>query len=180
MIENNLADALCRYLKEKLWDINAVEPAEMMEPLPGSLNTRMPLVTLNAGAEGGEDGEGKNEVPRIKIFNGYLPPRERGKSQYPFASVILLSGEIGTSQMSICRTLISLGIYAEDHEGHKDLMNLIRRTANALLTLPDLTLDQRYVLNSALNWSISQENLEPYWIGSITSEWQFYAPQFPF
>lgn len=178
MIENNLADALCGYLEEKLWDINAVEPAEMMEPLPGSLNTRVPLAApMNAEAEG---GEGKEKVPRIKIFNGYLPPRERGKSQYPFASVILLSGEIGTSQMSICRTLISLGIYAEDHEGHKDLMNLIRRTANALLTLPDLTLDQRYVLTSALNWSISQENLEPCWIGSITAEWQFYAPQFPF
>lgn len=173
MIENFLAEALCGYLKDKLWEINAAEPQELQKPYPGALNTRM-MLTETASSPISE------EPVRIKVFNGYLPPREHGEAQYPFASVILLSGEISTEQMSLCRTLISLGVYADDHSGHKDLLNLIRRTSNALLTLPDLTLNRRYVLSGPLKWSISQDDLDPFWLGSITAEWQFYAPQFPY
>ena len=168
MIEVNLSKALCKYLKGALANLNAVEPEKQNQPPPGSLNTRMMLNTLMQ--------EEEETNPEVKVFNGYVPPKDKDDSQFPYVSVILVSGTMEPSSACTCKTVIDCGVYAKDHQGHVDLMNLVRRISNALLTIPDLTLDQRYVLKPPLSWAISPEDLDPYWHGSITVEWQFYAP----
>lgn len=167
MIENYLADALCEFLTQALADSYAVLPPKLGKP-PGMLNVQE--------TEPPETQEDPEEKPKIHIFNGYVPPKDPDEKVFPYASVILVSGTFGESSCT-CKTVIDCGVYSKDDLGHKDLLNMIRRISQSLRLLPNRWLDNKYELTGSLTWTVSPENLKPFWHGMIIAEWQYYVPQ---
>ena len=167
MIENYLADALCEFLTQALAESYAVLPPKPGKP-PGMLNVQAEPQP--------ETQEEAKEKPKIHIFDGYVPPKEPDEKVFPYVSVILVSGVLEESSCT-CKSVIDCGIYSKDDLGHKDLLNLLRRISQALRTLPYGYLADKYVLNGNISWTVTPENLKPYWHGSIVVEWKYYVPQ---
>lgn len=150
MIENNLTKALREFIAEAVKDFRL--PVENPEPI--------------------EDGD----IRAPQIINGYLPPkRSEAKDDFPFVLVRAEKGTIG----EVRKTTISIvvGCYTEKYDGHELCLSVMTRIGNALKSMPNDILANKYVLSSDIEWEVPENQPYPQWELYMTTHWEFNSPQ---
>lgn len=116
------------------------------------------------------------------VFNGYLPakkPGDRGDVEKKYFPFILVRPDTGTSDRESTRVTVSLifGAYSKDDSGYEHCMNMLTRVRNALMSMPFLTLAERYQLQDEISWENYPDQPWPYWQVDMKTQWLFVSPQ---
>ena len=114
-----------------------------------------------------------------KIINGYLPPKRAEKGDdYPF---VLVRPDAATSERDTTEVTVSIiiGCYAkpEEYDGYEYCMNVMTRIRNALTSMKDGRLAEKYVLNFPIIWNNVPEQPWPQWQLEMETKWYFNTPQ---
>ncbi|MGG1442095.1 hypothetical protein ABE354_08550 [Brevibacillus laterosporus] len=117
----------------------------------------------------------KGEETELNVFAQYLPAKQTDEDgeYFPYAVVRILGG--GTSNetdAANCNALIFFGLYdeSEDYQGHKDLLNVLRKLETHLLK--KRIIDRRYRIEFPFDWSVYQdETTFPYYFGGAQTVW---------
>lgn len=120
---------------------------------------------------------GKMRCPNV--FNGYLPPKRSGVvDDFPFVVVRADEGKISRTDGEAETTVsIIIGCYTDEFDGHEYCINVMQRISAALSTLPDDTLDDRYILQDPIEWRLLEEQPYPQWQLDMSTTWKYCAPQ---
>lgn len=122
--------------------------------------------------------ENEKDNPRApKIINGYLPPKHSEKGDdFPF---VLVRPEGATSDMGETEVTVAIiiGCYTEEYDGHEYCLNVMTRIRNALTSMKDGRLADKYVLNFPIKWDIVPEQPWPQWQLDMETKWCFNTPQ---
>ncbi len=80
---------------------------------------------------------------------------------------------VGGVKPSSVRLLIVIGVYDEslDNQGYRDVLSIMSKIRLELLSRPIIS--QRFTLIDKLEWTLPDEELNPYYFGGITATWQF-------
>ena len=111
------------------------------------------------------------------IVNGYLPPkRSTASDDFPF---VLVRPDHGTSDMGQTEVTVSIiiGCYSEDYDGYEYCLNIMTRIRQALATMENQTLDERYQLQWPITWENPTDQPWPQWQLEMTTKWVFNTPQ---
>lgn len=120
--------------------------------------------------------DGKLRPP--KIIDGYLPPKRSGTDEdFPFVVVRPDSGTTDQNAVNVEVTLI-VGAYTEETNGYLYCLNAMTRIRNALLSLRNGCLADRFLLVGEFSWKNLEEQPWPQWNLFITTNWMTNAPQF--
>ncbi len=113
------------------------------------------------------------------VINGYLPPKEndvdRGKD-FPFI-VVRPDEATSTRESTVATVSIIFGAYSQTSDGYEHCLNMMTRVRNALMSMPFLTLNERYILEDEVTWRNLSEQPYPYWQIDMTTKWTFISPQ---
>ena len=124
-----------------------------------------------------ERGAAEGELRAPQVINGYLPPKRSGsKDDFPF---VLVRADEGVTDAECTEVQVSIivGTYSEDYDGHEYCLNIMSRIREALCTLPDSTLANRYILQLPVKWSGYAEQPYPYWQIDMQTSWLILTPQ---
>lgn len=137
---------------------------------------RLLRVSLNSFQMNAPTGE--LSASRVTIFEGFLPPKEPPDPGlvFPFCAIQALNGSINPERAE-CAVDLVFGVYSKESLGYQFAMNLLRHSANALLTMADLRLARRYVLSPYLTWNMEQEQPYPAWYATLHTSWNFVTPR---
>lgn len=122
----------------------------------------------------------REKKPRApKIINGYLPPkRSEPGDDFPF---VLVRPDAATSERDTTEVTVSIiiGCYAKENEydGYEYCMNVMTRIRNALTSMKDGRLAEKYVLNFPIIWNNVPEQPWPKWQLDMETKWYFNTPQ---
>ena len=120
--------------------------------------------------------DGKLRAP--KIIDGYLPPKRSGTDEdFPFVVVRADSGTADHNAANVEVTLI-VGAYTEETNGYLYCLNVMTRIRNALLSLKNGCLADRFLLVGEFSWKNIEDQPWPQWNLFITTNWMTNAPQF--
>lgn len=114
-----------------------------------------------------------------KVYDGYLPPkRSEPGDDFPF---VVVRPDAATSEQYMTEVTVSIiiGCYAkpEEYDGHEYCLNVMTRIRNALTSMENGRLAERYVLNFPINWNIVPEQPWPHWQLDMETKWSFNTPQ---
>lgn len=125
-----------------------------------------------------ESGEYVFRAPTV--INGYLPPKRSGQDDdFPFVIVRVDGGDSEGEQTSV-KVSIIIGCFAEEYDGHEYCLNVYSRIRNALMSMKNGILANKYVLQQPISWDIVPEQPYPQWQLDISTNWAFNAPQAEF
>ena len=132
--------------------------------------------SLNSFLMDAPDGELSGRS--VSVREGFLPAlRTRDSAQdFPFCLVRPVSGTINPEQTN-CAVDLIFGCYVKDDMGYQFAVNLMRHSANALLTLENLRLAKRYMLQPHMTWDLDQEQPYPAWYSVLHTSWSFVTPK---
>jgi hypothetical protein len=123
-----------------------------------------------------KDGEGR--APQI--INGYLPPkRSSDDDDFPFVIVRAEAGNCEREQTEITVAII-IGCYTKEYNGHEYCLNVMTRIRNALCSMENNILANKYVLQFPISWEVPQNQPWPQWQLDMTTHWDFNTPQADF
>lgn len=124
----------------------------------------------------GLPAQGGNSRRVPQIVNGYLPPKRSGKDDdFPFVLVRVQSGKT-VHDATTAEVLFIVGCYSEDFDGHEYCLNVMAEIRNALFSLPNATLSDKYEFRSEFSWSLVADQPWPYWELRINTQWVMVAP----
>ncbi len=114
------------------------------------------------------------------IFVGWLPAK-RGDSQedYPFCIVRPADGTMGPDGMAMSVDIV-FGVWAAEDRGCEYVLNVQRRLLNALGTLGERRLGDKYCLSMPVTWEMPDDQPYPVWIAAVHTEWTYHSPIMPF
>lgn len=131
--------------------------------------------------EGGNRPPGARPNPGQRVFrapsviNGFLPPKKAEIGDHPFIIVRPTTGRIeGETEHTKQGVVILIGTYADDAEGHEDLLTIVQKVIQSVRESP--TLDNRYTLAYPLNWEVYEQQQQPFWTAAIDTEWTVPTP----
>lgn len=114
------------------------------------------------------------------VFNGYLPPkRSNTQDDFPFVVVRADSGKSEREQTELSVSII-IGCYTDEFDGHEYCINVMTRIKNALLSMPNETLDNRFVLQYPIEWNLLSEQPYPQWQLDMSTKWIYRTPEAEF
>lgn len=121
---------------------------------------------------------GYNELTPFKVHRQVLPEKmsndfdysdeANGKNMYPFVVVQVVQGGKEKNHLPMeTRILLMIGIHNEDLEGagYDDVIVCIDAIMNDFNVTPYV--DERYVLDGAIDWSLHEENTHPFYFGGL-------------
>lgn len=104
---------------------------------------------------------GNSRAP--KVVDGYLPPKRSGADDdFPCVLVRPTSGESDREGAKISALLI-VGCWSEEFDGYKHCVNVMERIKNALATMENGTLADKYNLQYPIKWELAPEQPYPFW-----------------
>ena len=114
----------------------------------------------------------KNGVPRApNVLNGELPPkRSNVNDDFPFVVVRAVSGSVNENSTEFTIDII-IGCYTEEYDGHEYCLNVASRIRNALTTMKDARLEDKYILQFPINWDNLPAHPYPQWQITMTTKW---------
>lgn len=125
----------------------------------------------------------KKTVKPPQIVGGFLPPKNSPTAvvpDFPHILVRLMKGEDelqisnkgGQSQAHI---KIIFGTYSEDHQGWRELANIMEHTRQLLLK--NRTIGRKFCLKEKIKWDIPEDQPYPEWVGTMETIWLIAQPQ---
>lgn len=117
------------------------------------------------------------EIRAPIIINGFLPPKQtKNDDDFPF---VVVRPERAASDVELTEVTVSIiiGCYAKDYDGHEYCLNVMTRIRNALATMENGNLDDKYILNFPIEWDIVPEQPWPQWQLDMTTRWSFNTPR---
>ena len=123
----------------------------------------------------------ENGEPRAPIVvDGYLPPKRSGvEDDFPFVVVRAESG-FSDMEMTTVTVAIIVGCYSKEYSGYKFCVNVATRIRDALVSLENGILANRYVLQYPLTWKAPEDLAYPFWQIDMVTKWAFNTPQILF
>ncbi len=114
------------------------------------------------------------------VFVGWLPEK-RGKENedYPFCLVRPVDGTAGMDGTAMSVDIV-LGVLAEETQGCEYVLNVQRRLLNALGTLGERRLADKYTLSMPVTWELPDDQPYPVWVAVVHTEWIYHSPIMPF
>ena len=133
---------------------------------------------LPCAAEDDKASDWEYESRRVpRVINGYLP-QKRSEAEDDFPFIVVRPDEATSTRESTSVTVsIIFGAYSESPDGYEHCLNMVSRVRTALMAMPFLRLDDRYILEDELSWSNFSEQAWPYWQVDMTTKWTFISPQ---
>ena len=118
---------------------------------------------------------GEHRPPQI--VDGFLPPkRSNWNDDFPFVIVRPRTGQVEMGETDITVSII-IGCYTEEMDGHRHCLNVASRIRNALTTLPNQTLDRRFILAFPFKWTCHDEQPYPLWQVDMETRWTTNTPE---
>lgn len=115
-----------------------------------------------------------------KVFNGYLPYKDEDVEAYgrDFPFIVVRPEEAASTRDSTIVTVsLTFGAYSQRTDGYEHCLNMVSRVRNALMSMPFLTLDDRYLLEDGITWRGETDQPKPYWFVVMTTRWIYRSPQ---
>nr|MCR5256979.1 hypothetical protein [Desulfovibrio sp.] len=75
---------------------------------------------------------------------------------------------------------IVLGVFAQEDRGCEYVLNVQRRLLNALGTLGERRLADKYALSMPVTWELPDDQPYPVWVAAVHTEWTYHSPILPF
>ena len=174
MNESELCRALRAYIEEAVKDLQLpVEPP-------------MPDIDADDFPEDGEEVRPKEPTPTEEyvlrrtptVINGYLPPKrddEDDKRDFP---CIVVRPDESTSSRELTTVTVSIIFcaYSQTSDGYEHCLNMATRVRTAIMSLPFLTLANRYRLEGEVSWRNFSEQPHPYYQIDMSTKWTFQSP----
>lgn len=114
------------------------------------------------------------------VFIGDLPLNRMGEGaekQFPFVIIRATKGQVShTEGMQETTVALIIGCYSDEFEAYALCINVMQRITAALSTLPNDTLDNRYILQDPIDWNVFQDPAPQCQIDLYT-KWQYCSPQ---
>ena len=107
------------------------------------------------------------------VINGYLPPkRSTSEEDFPFILVRPESAESDNTSTEVTVSII-FGCYSKEFDGYENCLNAMSILRDALLSLPDLTIEKKFQLRDQIQWKGYAEQPYPFWQVDMTTHWLF-------
>ena len=117
------------------------------------------------------------EMRAPEVIDAYLPPkRSTKKDDFPFVIVRAEEGSDGRESADITVGII-IGCYSESDDGNKYCLNVKSRTSQALLTMENNILANKYVLQYPVEWTMVPSQPWPQWQLDMITKWSCNTPQ---
>ena len=179
MTELNLLDALVARLTElfKGYELTAKSGLLQNVKVFAQYLPQPQAVTVNTESDEELD-EGTDTDTAIEP-QGYSPADI--ESNFPCVIVKLdeatdrEEGSLDATRVSV-RFLIGTYDEAPDCQGYRDVLNIIEKVRQDLLTMPDRTLDKRYRLEMPMKSYLFDEQAWPIYFGQIETVWETGRP----
>lgn len=115
------------------------------------------------------------------VFIGWLPEKKGKEDEdYPFCLVRPVDGTAGMDGTAMSVDIV-LGVYAQDVSGGCEyVLNVQRRLLNALGTLGERRLADKYALSLPVTWEMPDDQPYPVWVAVVHTEWTYHSPIMPF
>ena len=115
------------------------------------------------------------------VFIGWLPEKKGKEDEdYPFCLVRPVDGTAGMDGTAMSVDIV-LGVYAQDVSGGCEyVLNVQRRLLNALGTLRERRLADKYALSLPVTWEMPDDQPYPVWVAVVHTEWTYHSPIMPF
>lgn len=117
---------------------------------------------------------GENEM---KFYSQDLPLETTFEDEedkcFPCCIIKIKNGEINslhTPQTVTAEIIICIKDISQDMSGYRDLMIIIDRIRDSLMSCAGL--DGKFRIDYPIKWSINDEVASPYFIGSVITKWQ--------
>ena len=119
----------------------------------------------------------KGEARPPKVVDGYLPPKRSGvDDDFPCVIIRPESGEAEREGAKVSATLI-VGCWSEEFDGYKHCVNVMERIKNALSTMENGTLANKWILQYPIKWELAPEQPYPFWQLEMELAFTCRAPQ---
>lgn len=116
--------------------------------------------------------EETNSLRKVQVFSQKLPVKEgKNDTQFPFVLVKLVDGvQTDRSNPHIVQIAIYVGVYDEsfENQGHEDVSLMLNKIIHAFETHPIVGGCFEVDFESPINWSIADENTEPFYYGGVS------------
>ena len=114
------------------------------------------------------------------IFVGWLPEKKGQEDEdYPFALVRPVDGTVGMDGTAMAVDIV-LGVFAGETRGCEYVLNVQRHLLNALCTLGERRLRDKYCLAMPVTWELPDDQPYPVWVAVVHTEWTYHTPILPF
>ena len=114
------------------------------------------------------------------VFVGWLPEKKGKEDEdYPFCLVRPVDGTAGPDGTAMSVDIV-LGVFAGEDRGCEYVLNVQRRLLNALGTLGERRLADKYALALPVTWELPDDQPYPVWVAVVHTEWTYHSPILPF
>lgn len=156
LVETNLVHAIAVFLSEGFKNFKLPREADEDE--------------IKEGNENWQDWPLRD----VKVVEGFLPPK-RSSDEDDFPCVVVRA-DGGSSGFGAQQTKVSLivCVYSKDDtacHGWQEAMDLKTHIQTLLQSMPDATLERKYQLRGEISWSMSSEQLLPFWQLDMETTW---------
>lgn len=119
----------------------------------------------------------KGEARPPKVVDGYLPPKRSGvDDDFPCVLVRPENGEAEREGAKVSALLI-VGCWSEEFDGYKHCVNVMERIKNALSTMENGTLANKWILQYPIKWTLAEQQPYPFWQLEMELAFTCRAPQ---
>ena len=125
----------------------------------------------------------KGESRAPQVLNGELPPKQyvepnqsERKDDFPFV-VVRPEGAVTEREKTEVNVSIIIGCYTKEFDGHDYCLNVMSKIRNALVSMENGTLNEKYILQFPIEWDNLPQHPWPQWQIIMTTRWVFNTPQ---
>ena len=114
------------------------------------------------------------------VFVGWLPEKRGEENEdYPFCLVRPVDGTAGPDGTAMSVDIV-LGVLAKETQGCEYVLNVQRHLLNALGTLGERRLADKYAFSMPATWEMPDDQPYPVWVSVVHTEWTYHSPIMPF